>query len=128
MILTCPALTMRLKGCDPWPKAASVRTVEGRVKRRMGHSGPSTAAKCVIRGISTRNGRVSTITATLSPTAIPSEFEAVERFNLENRFERLACSSNVCHQYIARINTTTKEMAAAVIARLLVVTNISARF
>jgi len=116
---------MRLKGCDPWPKAASVRTVEGRVNSRIGHSGPSTAAKCVIRGISTRSGRVSTITATLSPTLIPSEIGVVARFNLESRFERLASSSDACHQYVARMNMTTKEMTAAVIARLLVAANMS---
>jgi hypothetical protein len=68
MILTCPLFTMRLNGCDPWPNASSVRTVEARVRNKIGHWGPRTPAKCSMSGIRVRIGRVSTITATLSRT------------------------------------------------------------
>jgi len=67
MILTCPEFTRRLKGCEPWPNAESVLTVEARVKKRMGHSGPRTLAKWRISGMRVCRGRVSTITATFLP-------------------------------------------------------------
>jgi hypothetical protein len=120
---------MRLKGCEPWPNASSALSTEARVKNRMGHSGPSTLAKCRMSGMSVRTGRVSTITATFLSTGNKSPDAGLELgvgvtagqlgFNGASRLERDRWSSVVLHQYVVAVmmNTTKQERAAIATGR-----------
>lgn len=133
MIFICPLATMRLKGTELCPKAESALSVEARVKKRMGHSGPRTLAKWRMSGISVRTGRVSTMTATFlsiwneSPDA--ADFEEGVAVTVGQAGARGASRleidrwspllSAVLHQYVVPVmmNTRKQERAASVYGR-----------
>lgn len=77
------------------------------MKKRTGHSGPRTLAKCRIRGMSVRTGRVSTITATFlvigNRSLVVGLDEGLDGVIRLERERWLPVSSVVRHQYVLAV-------------------------